>query len=96
MTPDQIKATRKALGLIQSEFANLVNVHHVTVCRWEKGHKTPNPWQAELVGVLFETIPTIPQHVLSQIRSLLAASGPIAVLGLLLPVPSPPKPDTRP
>jgi len=37
MTPTQVKALRRRLGLTQSRFADLVGVHVVTVKKWETG-----------------------------------------------------------
>jgi len=37
MTPDEVRRVRKALGLSQSKFAELLGVHLVTVKKWETG-----------------------------------------------------------
>ena len=38
MTPAEIKAARKRLGLYQCDLASLLGVHMRTVRRWEAGH----------------------------------------------------------
>ena len=37
MKPRRVTQIRKNLGLTQIEFASLVNAHHMTVSRWERG-----------------------------------------------------------
>jgi DNA-binding transcriptional regulator YiaG len=37
MTPDEVKAIRRRLGLTQAELAAQVGVTRVTVARWESG-----------------------------------------------------------
>lgn len=38
---DWIRTTRNRKSQSQREAAAAIGVHLVTVCRWEKGHKTP-------------------------------------------------------
>ena len=52
MTPDQIRTTRTALGLTQSEFASLVGVSRTYVGQIERGEKTPDRATARLLAVL--------------------------------------------
>jgi len=45
MTPAQIKAARKALGMSQAEFAKALGLSRSkTVSEWENGRKTPQPY----------------------------------------------------
>lgn len=37
MTPGELRIIRKQLGLTQSQFAELIGVHVVTVKKWETG-----------------------------------------------------------
>jgi transcriptional regulator with XRE-family HTH domain len=41
MTPEQIKKGRGALGLDQTQFAELLGLTRTTITAWEKGHKPP-------------------------------------------------------
>lgn len=43
------KAIRKALGLKQSEFASLFDVHPMTISKWERGEAEPSPYQMALM-----------------------------------------------
>jgi DNA-binding transcriptional regulator YiaG len=42
MNGDEITRRRKALGLTQTELAEAVGVHPITVNRWEVGKATPS------------------------------------------------------
>jgi DNA-binding transcriptional regulator YiaG len=41
MTPQQIKAIRKRLGLTQQKLADMIAASQVTVARWETGVNEP-------------------------------------------------------
>jgi DNA-binding transcriptional regulator YiaG len=43
MTPDQFKATRKELGITQSELAEEWGVHVQSISKWERGVDPINP-----------------------------------------------------
>jgi DNA-binding transcriptional regulator YiaG len=44
MTPSDVKRLRKQLALTQSELADTIGVHAMTVSKWETGvHKIPGP-----------------------------------------------------
>jgi DNA-binding XRE family transcriptional regulator len=43
MTPNELRAARKALGLTQTEFANIFDVNIRTVKAWEAGHRDGRP-----------------------------------------------------
>lgn len=49
MTPKQIADTRDALGLTQSQLAQLVGVHVLTVSKWERDVLSPTPHQVALL-----------------------------------------------
>lgn len=44
MTPKQIRAFRKRLGLSLDAMAEALGVDRMTVWRWEKGKRTPPPY----------------------------------------------------
>ena len=39
ITPDELRARRKSLGMTQSQFAEAAGVDRVTVARWETGKR---------------------------------------------------------
>jgi DNA-binding transcriptional regulator YiaG len=41
MTPEQVRAIRKRLGLTQQELADTIAASQVTVARWETGVNEP-------------------------------------------------------
>lgn len=55
MTPDDLRAIRRALGLSQEGLAAAVGVHRVTVARWELGtHHVPPPVERLMRRLLAE------------------------------------------
>jgi len=49
MTPDELKETRKALGLTQQTTADWLEVDRVSVNRWEAGTNPVPGWAAKLL-----------------------------------------------
>lgn len=49
MTSDEIKGLRTELSLTQSQFAQLLGVHQLTVWKWEHDKLQPQPYQAGLM-----------------------------------------------
>ena len=43
MTPNELRAARKAFGLTQTEFSNIFDVNIRTVKAWEAGHRDGRP-----------------------------------------------------
>jgi len=43
MTPQEVKALRKRLGLKQEDMARALGVTVFTLCRWETGYNAPSP-----------------------------------------------------
>jgi len=41
MTPKEVVAIRKALGITQEELADRIAAHRVSVARWETGQSVP-------------------------------------------------------
>jgi transcriptional regulator with XRE-family HTH domain len=52
---DRIRARRRALGLTQAEFGQLVGVSRETVNRWENGKRVPNGRFEELVKRILDS-----------------------------------------
>jgi DNA-binding transcriptional regulator YiaG len=58
MTPDEVRRARKALGLSQSKFAELLGVHLVTVKKWETGAQGLRTTSERLIRLLVAQGPT--------------------------------------
>lgn len=50
MTSQEIVVVREALDITQSQLAQLVGVHTLTVSKWERGHLSPSPHQIALLA----------------------------------------------
>ena len=57
ITPEQIIALRRRLGLNQTAFAALLNVKQATVSRWEAGGRFPDGRSAVALIVLMGNSP---------------------------------------
>jgi DNA-binding transcriptional regulator YiaG len=49
MTGEEIKLARELLGMTQVKFAELLDVHKITVSRWERGVR--KPYGAEVTAI---------------------------------------------
>lgn len=54
MTPRQIKALRKKLGLTQAELARQLGVNRAAVNQWEHGKQNPLPMAVKFLRLLEE------------------------------------------
>ena len=52
MSPSDIKALREHLGINQAELGQLLNVHAMTISKWERGAATPNAWLIHMMTML--------------------------------------------
>lgn len=52
MTPEALRRLRKRLGLTQSQFADLIGVHLVSVKKWETGAMGMRPTTERLIRLL--------------------------------------------
>lgn len=82
MNGPEIVKVRKALGLRQAHLAGLLGTHAVTVCRWERGHTAPTPWQSALLAQFAAAARRLEaQH---DVPRLIAEAGAVPALLLLL------------
>ena len=49
ISPADIKQARTALGMNQIKFAEILNVHPMTVSKWERGETTPDSSQQDII-----------------------------------------------
>ena len=52
MTPTELRAIRKRLGLTQRQFAELLGVHEVTVAKWEAGMQAIRRTHGKLIELI--------------------------------------------
>lgn len=84
MTPATITALRKALGLSQGEFAQLVGAHAMTVSKWERGQAYPTPYQLALMTQFSQTAKVKQAEAQEILKGLLIGAGVVAALVWLL------------
>lgn len=49
MLPEEIREIREGLDLTQTQLANLLGVHPLTVSKWERGVLKPSPHQQAML-----------------------------------------------
>lgn len=94
MHGSEIRSTRDALRLSQSQFASLLGVHAVTVSRWETGAQSPTPYQAGLISQFGEAAKK--ERVVKEIGTILVTAGAITGLFFLLKWAMEQEPDDEP
>lgn len=79
------KQSRAATGLTQSEFANLIGVHTMTVSRWELGKLAPSSRDTELLSRVLKGCTRLgtPSDVSKYIHESIAGDY-LTALGVLL------------
>ena len=83
MSGAQIRELREKLGLTQSELAQLLGVHAVTVSRWETGPNfQPPPYQMALLSEFQKAAEA--KSFDRTLKNLLVSAGIVAVIYLLL------------
>ena len=65
--PDDVRKTRKELGVSQPVFADFLGTSPSTVRSWEQGQKVPSPMARRLLG-LMEPIPPIGKRFASMVQ----------------------------
>jgi transcriptional regulator with XRE-family HTH domain len=83
ISKENIRRVRKALGLSQANFANLLGIQPVTVSKWERGVTSPTLYQAELIKSFGKAVERKPS-VSEMVAGLLVAGGIIVALSALL------------
>lgn len=86
MTPKEIKKARyhgHYNNLTQTEFAILLNVHPITISKWERGITKPTVYQAELIKII-RTVISYGGIYISDIKGWLHEVGPIKALYFIL------------
>ncbi len=82
MDGKQISKIRAMLGLGQSEFAQLFDVHPMTISKWERDTATPTSYQFGLLAEFEKAAKD--KEIKKGISTLLITAGVIAVIYLLL------------
>ena len=77
----RVRAARSALSLKQSSCAELLDVHHITLCRWEKSQLRPSAYKLLLLETLADAAKTHPR---GQVEMWMRSYGPVSTLELLL------------
>ena len=83
ITADAIRDIRKGLGLTQTQLGQLLDVHSLTVSKWERGLLTPKPYQSAMLDSFKKAGKRKPE-VGSAVVTLLVGAGIAAALYLLL------------
>lgn len=78
-----IALLRRALGLSQLEFGQLLGVHLMTVSKWERGIARPSPYHDALIEE-FGRAAAGAEGIGTKIKATLAGRGVAAALRLLL------------
>lgn len=84
MTPAEIVAIRKSLGLTQAEFAQLFDAHVMTISKWERGLAFPSAYQASLMEHFKQKADAEAEQTKQEVKKLLIGAGVIAALIWLL------------
>lgn len=84
MSPEEIVAIRKLLGLTQADFARLFDAHVMTISKWERGVVTPSPYQVALMEQFRQRAEAAKEEARTQVKQLLVGAGVIAALIWLL------------
>ena len=82
MDAKQIQQLRKKLGLSQDKLGQLLDVHTMTVSKWERGLLSPTPYQVAMMEE-FEKAASKPKVKL-ELKHVLIAAGVVAAVYLLL------------
>ena len=82
MATQNIPKLRKDLHLNQTQFANLMGVHPITVSRWERGKVAPTPYQEAFLNDFSKA--SHDESIRNIIATVLITAGITAAILLLL------------
>ena len=77
----EIREIRKALSLTQEQFAAILGVCGVTVCRWERATELPSPYRMALIRHFGEAAK---RDQAKKVGGVLLEKGVVSALFLLL------------
>ena len=83
LTPLGIQKLREKLGLTQWGLGEVLDVHEMTVSKWERGLLQPNAYQHAQLLEFRKAIRRRPE-LSTRLSSVITAEGPIKALYLLL------------
>lgn len=84
VTPQAIADLRKAMGLSQSEFAQLFGAHFMTISKWERGVAVPTAYQVALLEHFQKVTQEKKKQAAEEVKKLLVGAGVVAALAWLL------------
>jgi transcriptional regulator with XRE-family HTH domain len=86
MNPTEILALRKALGLSQVEFGQVLGAHFMTVSKWERPdtNAKPTPYQVALMSQFAKADAVKNEQEKTELKNLLIGAGVVAALIWLL------------
>ena len=84
--PDRVRfrVTREALGLTQAQWGAVLDVHGLTVSKWERGLLTPNDRAVAIVTRLQDKLAVEVARLGVEIRAALESAGALEAFRLLL------------
>lgn len=83
MSPERLRKVRLALGLTQTELGLLLNLHTVTMSRWESGLYSPDGHRVALMEAFERASKQSPDSVVS-IKQMLVTRGSVETTYVLL------------
>lgn len=83
VNPIEIKSIRTRLGLTQTQFAQLLGAHPLTVWKWEKGDLQPTLHQQGLI-TSFGKASQNKENIGSEVGALLVTAGVVVAIYALL------------
>lgn len=84
MNAEDIKKLRERLGLNQEKLGQLLDVHAMTVSKWERGVLEPTPYQSAMMDEFLSA--ATKKDIKSELKRVLIAAGVVAAIFLLLKI----------
>lgn len=86
MNGREIRSIRQMLGLNQTQFAQLMGVHAITVSKWESGITAPTDYQQAFLSQYRVAADAEKKKVHDELRGILIVAGVIAAVMYLLTI----------